>query len=681
MAARPVPDAAPRALPPLLAEPPWARARPREPVVLRGLEAPATPPAEAWPFGMRQAWRAMPDAGPSDLWPVPPDGTDWAEVAERLRGTPAGARREYYWLVTRGPDGLARELLRDERYFDAWSGAECDAALMRIAARHGIAAHALLLHAAERHGRVAALAPFRDAAVARVMAGVLDDPESADHARLWFLHHGRAAAAFVVPDAMRDPGPERDRAGRALALIARHHGVRRVVAAAREYGAEAAAAVEALGLDPLRPCPGPPPEPDEAFVRERLPRVLLRGRAAALPVPAARALVTMLRMSTIEEPYGGCEQVLPHLDRASLADLAWALYEHRDRADDRWAAPDVQYALQRLGDGRTAERLAAEMGGWDDAFVRERSGHEAVGVLATMAPDDAPGHLDRLSRTADAAALRDAARDRLAVAAMVRGLTFDQLADRLVPPLGPDAPADDVRAVLAEQAGRLERAMLSGRSWAVDEFRAALVGHPLLGRLARRLVWSAGPDGPAGSASFRVTDDGAFADVRGVPFVPPEGARITLPHPIRLDDAEAWADAFAGLAVAQPFAQLARPVHVLTDGERASTSLDRLRGTTVPTGRIVGLAARGWSLPEPPHRLVRKRRLHRTTADGHALMVTFEPGIHIRHPERYADQELSAVRLVGARRARWGDVDPVAVSELLTALTTDPTPPTTKQET
>ncbi|MEV5825622.1 DUF4132 domain-containing protein [Spirillospora sp. NPDC052242] len=677
MDAPPVPDAAPRAVPPLLADPPWARARPREPVVVRGLEAPATPPAEWWPFGMRQAWRSMPDAPLPDLWPALPGTTDWAEAADCLRG-PAGTRREYYWLVTRGPDGPARELLRDERYFDAWSDAESEAALMRIAARHGLAALPLLLHAAERHGHVAALVPFRDAAVARVMAAALDDPDRADHARVWFLYHGRAAAAFVVPEALREPGTERDRAERALALIARDHGAGCVVKAAREYGEEAAAAVDALGLDPLRRFPDPLPEPDEAFVRERLPRVLLRGRKAALPVPAARALVTMLRMSTVEEPYAGCEQVLTHLDRGSLADLAWALYEHRDRADDRWAAPDVRYALQRLGDGRTAERLAAEMGGWDDAFVRERSGHEAVGVLATMAPDDAPRRLDRLARTADAAELRAAARDRLGVAARVRGLTFDQLADRLVPPLGPDAPADDVRAVLAEQAGRLERAMLSGRSWAVDEFRAVLVAHPLLGRLARRLVWS------AGSEPFRVADDGAFADVRGVPFVPPEDARVTLPHPLRLDDAEAWADVFAGLVISQPFAQLARPVHVLTDGERASMSLDRLRGTTVPTSRIVGLTSRGWSLPNPPHRLVHKRQLHCTTADGHGLMVTFEPGIHIRHPERYADQELHAVRLVGARQARWGDVDPVAVSELLTALTTDPAPPTVqdpKQET
>ncbi|RSN71540.1 DUF4132 domain-containing protein [Actinomadura sp. WAC 06369] len=618
----------------------------------------------------------VPDAALHGLLPAPPAATDWAEVAERLRGDPAGSRREYYWLVMRGPDDLARELLRDERYFDAWSGAESEAALLRIAARRGLAALALLLHAAERHGLVTALAPFRDAAVARVMVGALDgDSARADQARVWFMCHGRDAAVFVVPDALRDPGPERDRAGRALALIARVHGVRCVVAAAREYGAEAAAAVEALGLDPLLQCPDPPPEPDEAFVRERLPRVLLRGRAAALPVPAVRALVTMLRMSTVEEPYGGCEQVLPRLDRASLADLAWALYEHRDRADGRWAAPDVRYALQRLGDGRTAARLAREMGGWDGAAVPPGAGHEAVEVLAVMAPDDAPAHLDRLARTAAAAELRAAARDRLGTAARVRGLTPEQLADRLVPRLGPDAPADDVRAVLAEQAGRLEEAMLSGRSWAVDEFREVLVAHPLLGRLARRLVWSASPPGPDGSAAFRVLDDGAFADVRGVPFVPPEGARITLPHPVRLDGAEAWADVFAGHAVSQPFAQLARPAHVLTDGERASVSLGRLRGTRVPTGRIVALTARGWSLPAPPLRMVRQRQLHRTTPDGHALMVTFEPGIHVRHPHRYAEQELHAVLLVGARQARWGDVDPVAVSELLTALTTDPTPP------
>ncbi|WP_143220803.1 DUF4132 domain-containing protein [Actinomadura sp. CNU-125] len=369
----------------------------------------------------------------------------------------------------------------------------------------------------------------------------------------------------------------------------------------------------------------------------------------------------MLRISTIDDPYGGCEPVFEHLDPGSLAELAWALYVNRDVPDDRWAGPDVQYALRRLGDAGTAARLAREMERWESSFVRSHEGHEAVAVLADMragmGPDDAPRLLDRLARTAASDEMRDYAQARLHLVAIMRGLTSEQLSDRLVP-----ADATDPR-VLADRIERLEQAMLAGRTWTAAEFRAVLAEHPLLRPVVRRLVWSAGP------ASFRVAEDGTFADVRGVPFVLPDDARVALPHPIRLDDAEAWAEVFADDAVPQPFEQLARPVHVLTDAEFDSTSLHRFLGVRVPTSRIVDMTARGWSLPEPPHRMVHRRRMQFTTSDGHDVWVTFMPGIHIREPDRYADQEIGAVRLLPRlQQAHWSDVDPVAVSELLAEL-------------
>ncbi|QFG23948.1 DUF4132 domain-containing protein [Actinomadura sp. WMMB 499] len=677
--ADPVPEAPADAVPALLADPPWARASRREPVVLGGLEAPGTPTVESWPFGLRESWSMIPEVALHDLAPVPPEDTDWAELAALFRSGAAvsdGFRRQFYWLVMRGPRDLARELLQDERCFDVWEAADADAVLMRFAARHGLAAHPVALHAARRRGLVTALAPFRDAATARFMLDALDEPGRADDARSWFRWHGRHAAALVVPAALGEPGPARARAERALALIAREHGVERVVEAARAHGEDAAAGVSALRLDPVERYPDPLPEVDEEFVRDRLPRVLLRDRGHALPVPAVRNLVTMLRISTIDDPYGGCDQVVEHLDAASLAELAWALFENQDGRDGTWAAPHVRYALQRLGDAGTAARLARAMGGWNAPFVRSRDGHTAVAVLAEIEPDEAARRLDRLTRTADAEEMRGHARARLDMLAMLRGLTPERLADRLVPDLGPDAPEDEVRAVIADQAGRLERAMLDGRSWTAAEFCEVFGGHPLMGGLARRLVWCAGPD------AFRVTADGTFADVRGDAFVLPADARVTLPHPVRLDDAGAWDGVLADVGIAQPFEQLARPAHVLTADERRAMSLHRFQGATVPTERIVGLTSRGWSLPEPPHRLVHKRQMHFTMRDGHRLMVTFGPGIHVRHPDRYADQEIGALRLIGRRQARWGDVDPVAVSELLAALLElTGAPPTTKKET
>ena len=50
--------------------------------------------------------------------------------------------------------------------------------------------------------------------------------------------------------------------------------------------------------------------------------------------------------------------------------------------------------------------------------------------------------------------------------------------------------------------------MLSGRRWSAAEFDRYIVRHPVVGLLARRLLWSAAAAGQV----FRVTEDRTLAD-------------------------------------------------------------------------------------------------------------------------------------------------------------------------
>ncbi|URN09217.1 DUF4132 domain-containing protein [Actinomadura madurae] len=727
-------DAPESALPRLLVEPPWTgprRADP-EPVVLKGLKRPKTPAVESWPPGLREEWLKTPDGFAKAYEPLPED-TDWDAVAEHYRsgaalGEPRGGERSrrYHRLVMQGPGDLADELLADERYHDDWAGWVYRIPLKHFAARRGIAAHRLILHAAKEHISCAeALVPFLDDATAALMVNALGRVDEA--ARLWFGWHGPAAAPFVIPDALRKPGPKRTKAEQGLALIGREHGGDCLVEAARRYGDEAVAAIGALRTDPLDQYPDELPEWDEEVVRDKLPRILLRGRERALPVRAARNFVTMLLISTPKDPYPRCEQVIDLCDPGSLADFAWALCVN-GRSSGLWAAPGVQYALRRLGDAGTAARLAARMARWDNYYTWTFKGLTALDVLMAI---DTPGdatlrHLDRLARrAADAKHMRPQAQGRLNAVARERGLTSEQLADRLVPDLDLDAdgrvtldyggrrfvvgfdeqlkpfvtdedgkprkslpkpgvrddetlaPAaykrfadlkKEARAVAADQIKRLERAMVTGRSWTPEEFRAFFVEHPLMGHIARRLVWA------AGDAVFRVAEDGTLADVHDDEFTLPPDAAVTLPHPVLLDEktVAAWASVFADYEILQPFEQLGRPVHVLADDERAGTRLARFEGRTAHFGRFLGMTSRGWELGEKETGGFR-RQVNLMTPDGRHVMVAIEPGIRVLSPEEYAEQTIERVMLMTGRYSGaghpFGALDPVTASEIIAELT------------
>ena len=190
----------------------------------------------------------------------------------------------------------------------------------------------------------------------------------------------------------------------------------------------------------------------------------------------------------------------------------------------RWSAP---------GAGGTATRI-----GW------------VLEALARLGSDVALMQLDAIARKNRIATARHAAAEKLAQAAAERGLSGDELEDRIAPDLGLDerggllldfgprqfhvgfdealvpfvresvegrpgarlataprprasddaeraaaaaerfkALKQDAATVAAQQPPRLERAMRTGRGWPVEDFRRFIAGHPLMRHLAERLVW------------------------------------------------------------------------------------------------------------------------------------------------------------------------------------------------
>jgi hypothetical protein len=154
----------------------------------------------------------------------------------------------------------------------------------------------------------------------------------------------------------------------------------------------------------------------------------------------------------------------------------------------------------------------------------------------------------------------------------------------------------DVQAMLPAQRERLERLYLEGRTIRYADWRARYLDHPLVGQLARRLIWSIG-----GSGSAILGPDG-LVDAGDRPVAEPSpDAPVTLWHPVeaRVDEVLAWRRWVEGHEVRQPFKQAHREVYLLTEAEvRTHTYSNRFAAHVLKQHQLKALAdQKGWSYP------------------------------------------------------------------------------------
>ena len=160
----------------------------------------------------------------------------------------------------------------------------------------------------------------------------------------------------------------------------------------------------------------------------------------------------------------------------------------------------------------------------------------------------------------------------------------------------------DARTIAAQQIARMESAMCQRRRWTVENFRQFLVNHPLVCHLTRRLVWGVYDAENRLLACFRVAEDNSYGNADDDLFTLPQGAvQIGLPHLLEMpaEDAAAFGQLFADYELLPPFRQLDRSCYTLTTAELAATELTRWAGRKCPSGRVIGLATKGWLRGEP----------------------------------------------------------------------------------
>jgi Domain of unknown function (DUF4132) len=159
------------------------------------------------------------------------------------------------------------------------------------------------------------------------------------------------------------------------------------------------------------------------------------------------------------------------------------------------------------------------------------------------------------------------------------------------------AAAKSIAEALPVHRQRLESLYLTRRAWPLPAWRERFLDHPLVGTLARRLIWTV--TARDGSARALIWHDGRLVDATGDPAADlADDGTVTLWHPLEAagEEVAAWRAFLLRHKLVQPFKQAHRELYPLTDAERATRSYsNRFAGHILRQHQSVALARqRGW---------------------------------------------------------------------------------------
>jgi Domain of unknown function (DUF4132) len=153
----------------------------------------------------------------------------------------------------------------------------------------------------------------------------------------------------------------------------------------------------------------------------------------------------------------------------------------------------------------------------------------------------------------------------------------------------------DIEQMLSAQSVRLERLVLSRKSWAFQDWLDRYAEHPLIACVTRRLIWNFS-NGETIQAGMWFED--GFKDATGNALEIANDAQVSLWHPITSSTEQtlAWRAFLESRGIMQPWKQAHREIYVLTDAEiRTSVYSNRFASHIIKQHQFSQLAAiRGW---------------------------------------------------------------------------------------
>lgn len=393
-----------------------------------------------------------------------------------------------------------------------------------------------------------------------------------------------------------------------------------------------------------------------------LPNVLTADHEHMLTVQQRTALVWAATKAVDETTYKAeFEQARQELDLSTTGELIWRVFDNWEMHGAGKATDWAMMAIGILGTGNEGLKLSVYLKRWpgENAYRRAQKG---LAVYRMIGSDLALMTLNGIAAKVKYKSVKSAANDLIQAIARNRGLTPEELADRIIPDCGLDeegkrefdygdrkfslvlddnlqpvvrdlskdkilknlpkpgkkddeelgdaARADfrdmkkQIKEVVKTQTPRLENAMVAGRRWEVEDFQTLLVGHPLMCHFAQRLLWAIyeGKKKEKIVGYLRVDEEGALLDASDEPITLKKSQRLGIPHPLELDDDanETWGTVFGDYEIIPPFPQLNRPVFTLEKGDSKGDAITKFENITLSAGAIRGHIDRdGWTKGNP----------------------------------------------------------------------------------
>lgn len=694
-----VADAAADDVPAFLVKPPWHEKKAKA----SGPQATftPTPPTPVLRFGNameQQQWANTSGWGRSEHTPA-----EWQTIA-------TSSDALYPGEIANCPSELVEQLgpraIETSYSDDGW--------YPKIVAVHGLKAMSFYLARLERDfaGLIPWLVPVGDARLAGPMSlGFATKKSLRDPTRQWLLRHPEHAAAGLLPLALGKPGKARDHAELALRFLAQN-GQDSVILDVADASGVKQEATQILEASPLDKFPVKLPKLPAYADVAALPRPVLKDKQGALPVSAVQAMLELLSFSTFDDPYAGIAELRERCEPKSLARFSWALFSswlvNGANAKEGFCFTQLGF----FGDDDCARRLAAMVREWpgEGGHARAVTG---LDVLTQIGTDVALMHLNGIALKVKFKGLQEKAQEKVELIAEARGLTREELEDRLAPDLGLDddgsmkldfgprfftvgfdealrpfvkdsegarlkdlpKPKKDDDEEKAKAAGerwsqlkkdakqaaslqilRLEMAMCGQRRFDGTSFVELFVEHPLVFHIVRRLVWAVyDADGQTIRHTFRVAEDRTFADENDDTFELPASCRVGIPHTLELSDVVAgkWSQIFGDYELVQPFPQLGRPSHLPSDEQKKALLLDTVKGITVKTGKVLGLETRRWRRGPPQDGGV-AGWMEKHLPDGRVVYLDLDPGLFTGMLSESPEQKLGSCVLADNEHAYWG---------------------------
>jgi hypothetical protein len=170
----------------------------------------------------------------------------------------------------------------------------------------------------------------------------------------------------------------------------------------------------------------------------------------------------------------------------------------------------------------------------------------------------------------------------------------------------------EIKQVMPDQVSRLREAMCLERQWPVEDWQLYVLGHPLVARLARRLVWMGLDESGTCVATFRPLDDNSLTDTDDRPVDISRFSRLQLGHSrlVPPEVAQSWSSHLTDYEVLSPIDQFGRPLPAIEPEQKNKEEITDRKGWMIDTFKLRGAAL--------------KLGYVRGTAEDGGVFVTYE---------------------------------------------------------